>query len=279
MLKITNNNIKDINSWKLNLKPFKAIDDFSELKAELRWNNKEHIIEYNKNLHRRKKIAPVKNSSEYYKAINLPIDKGTWDYLRIRKPYYIMPLGWENIARNGGNIIDMGCGDGDVIQNLIDYVIHFWKVKKIKPKKIKIIGIDLNQSRVNNAKKFVRSKSSYIEVKFLVEDLTRKKFNLFENKFFDYCICAAFMEMLDDKQFENLLNNIKKLVRKGLYIQNLVDNFPGGFPRQNLSLNLMKIGFKIKKKFKIFSQPFSRNKLIKPIISAILVHENIYAET
>ena len=40
-----------------------------------------------------------------------------------------MPLGWDNIAINGGKVIDIGCGDGDVVQRLIDYVNKYWKKK------------------------------------------------------------------------------------------------------------------------------------------------------
>ena len=45
-----------------------------------------------------------------------------------------MPLGWDIIAKKGGNIIDAGCGDGDTIQNLIDYILRTWKKNNIKPK-------------------------------------------------------------------------------------------------------------------------------------------------
>ena len=45
-----------------------------------------------------------------------------------------MPLGWENIAKSGGKVLDIGCGDGDVIQNLIDYVEKYWKKNKITSK-------------------------------------------------------------------------------------------------------------------------------------------------
>ena len=49
MLKVTAKELKDIKNWKLKINPFKAINDFDELKSEQRWENKEHIKEYNKN--------------------------------------------------------------------------------------------------------------------------------------------------------------------------------------------------------------------------------------
>ena len=119
MLKVTKNQLKQVKKWRLNINPYKAVNDYNELKTEQRWENSEHTTEFYKNFNRRKKISPKQDVFKYYKKANLPIDQKTWDYLRFRKPYYIMPLGWENIAKNGGKVIDMGCGDGDVIQNLI----------------------------------------------------------------------------------------------------------------------------------------------------------------
>ena len=278
MLKVTTKELNDIKKWKLRINPFKAIKDFDELKSEERWENKEHIKEYYKNFGRRKKISPGKNVFKYYKKVNLPIDIKTWNYLRLRKPYYIMPLGWENIAKFGGNVIDMGCGDGDVIQNLIDFVENYWKKEKIKPKKLKIIGVDLNKSRIKNAKSLVKSRSKFIITDFIVGDLTIKNSKIFKKNYFDYCICTAVLEMLDNYKFENFLNNLNKIVKKGLYIQELIEKFPGGYPRENMNIHLLKRGFKIKKKHKIFSQPFDKKKLFKPVISAILLHQNIYAE-
>ena len=74
-----------------------------------------------------------------------------------------MPLGWENIAKSGGKVLDIGCGDGDVIQNLIDYVEKYWKKNKITSKKLEITGIDLNKTRIENAKKHVKTNSKNIK--------------------------------------------------------------------------------------------------------------------
>ena len=278
MLKVTANQLKQVRKWKLNINPYKAVNDYSELKAELRWENSEHTTKFYKDFKRRKKMSPKDDVFKYYKKANLPIDQKTWSYLRLRKAYYIMPLGWDSIAKNGGKIIDIGCGDGDVIQNLIDFIKNFWKKNKTKPKNIHIIGIDLNKSRVKNAKNLVKTNSKFISTNFMVGDLTKKNCNLFKKNYFDYCICTGVLEMLDDKKFENLLNNINKFVKRGLYTQELIEKFPGGYPRENLNLYLLKRGFKIKKKNKIFSQPFDKKKLFKPAISAIYIIQNIYAE-
>ena len=258
--------------------PFKAIKDFSELKAELRWENKENLKEYKKNSVKRKNMVSIKNIFEHYKKTDKTIDRISWDYLRQVKPYYIMPLGWENIARNGGNIIDVGCGDGDTVQNLIDYILRTWKKHKIKPKNINIVGCDISNSRLENAKRFVKSKSDYIKVNFINIDLSKKNLKIYKKNSFDYCLCTGFLDMLNQTSFDNFLGNISKIVKKGIFIEDLLEQFPGGFPRENLGRELFKKGFKTKKKYKVFTQPFDKKKLLKPKISAILLVQNLYAE-
>ena len=124
----------------------------------------------------------------------------------------------------------------------------------------------------------VKTNSKYISTNFIAGDLTKKNCNLFKKNYFDYCICTGVLDMLGGNKFENFLNNMNKFIRRGLYIQDLIEKFPGGFPRENLNLHLLKRGFKIKKKNKIFSQPFDKKKLLKPAISAIYIVQNIYAE-
>ena len=41
-----------------------------------------------------------------------------------------MPLNWNKIANTGGYVVDLGCGDGDLVQNLIDFIESYWKKKE-----------------------------------------------------------------------------------------------------------------------------------------------------
>ena len=278
MIKYTKKQLNEILRWKLKINPFKATQDFSELKAELRWENNQNLREFKKNSNTRKNMLSNKKIFKHYKKTNKTIDSSSWNYLRERKLYYIMPLGWDIIAKKGGNIIDAGCGDGDTIQNLIDYILRTWKKNNIKPKNINIFGCDISNSRLENARRFVKTKSKYIKVKFINLDLSKKNITLFKKNFFDYCICTGFLDMLNPISFENFMTNISKIVKRGIYIQDLLEHFPGGFPRENLGMELFKRGFKIKEKYKIFNQPFNKKKLLEPVISAILLVQNLYAE-
>ena len=55
------------------------------------------------------------------------------------------------MIKKGGNIIDLGCGDGDLIQNFVNYR-KIMEKKSFKIKNLNILGIDLNQSRIINSK-------------------------------------------------------------------------------------------------------------------------------
>jgi hypothetical protein len=96
--------------------PFAAVDDFSAMKAELRWLNPENRKIYVDYVKRRIEYIAGKNFDSYYKTARKPIDRRRWEFLMQRKAWFIMPLGWDRIADGGGTVIDLGCGDGDTVQ-------------------------------------------------------------------------------------------------------------------------------------------------------------------
>ena len=48
MIKYTNKDLKILKSWGMSPRPFKAVKDYSHLKSDLRWKNKEHLDAYDK---------------------------------------------------------------------------------------------------------------------------------------------------------------------------------------------------------------------------------------
>ena len=275
MIKYTSKDIKILKSWGMSKNPLVAIKDYSHLKSDLRWQNKEHLEAYDKYWLRREKWTKNVNFEEYYKKTLKPIDKKTWEYLRLRKSYYVMPLGWENIAKNGINILDVGCGDGDITQNLIDFISKKSK-KKIT---INIYGIDINSSRIDNCKKLVKTKNSNIKLNFIVDDLAKKNYSRFKKNFFDYCICVGVLEILTEDKLNIFFKNLSKIVKKGIYIEDVAETFPGGWPRHNLGYYLLKYGFKIKKRHLLFTEPFKKKSLSDPKkIWPIILEQNIWAE-
>jgi ubiquinone/menaquinone biosynthesis C-methylase UbiE len=275
MINYSKKELKILNSWGMHKNPFVAIKDYSHIKSDLRWENKENLLAYDKYWMRREKWTNNINFEKYYKTASKPIDKKTWEYLRLRKSYFIMPLGWEKIARDGINILDIGCGDGDITQNLVDFISNNTK-RKIQ---INIYGIDINASRINNCKRLVKSTSKNIKLKFLVHDLTKKNYSKFKKNFFDYCICSGVLEILSEPKLKIFLKNLSNIVKKGIYIEDVAETFPGGWPRHNLGYYLLKYGFKIKKRHLVFTEPFKKNKLSDPKkIWPITLDQNIWAE-
>ena len=84
---------------------------------------------------------------------------------------------------------------------------------------MEITGIDLNKTRIENAKKHVKTNSKNIKKNFYVDDLNKMNIPSLKKKKFDYCLCTAVFEMLDDKQFNSILNRLTKIISKGIYIQ------------------------------------------------------------
>ena len=105
MLKYNKKHFDIIKKWGLDKNPFRAISDYSETKAEQRHLNKQWKKLYKKYYDKRVKRTLNKHQATYYRNTYEPIDKWTWEYLRMRKRYFQMPLGWEKIVRSGGKII------------------------------------------------------------------------------------------------------------------------------------------------------------------------------
>ena len=169
-----------------------------------------------------------------------------------------MPLGWDNIALNSGKVIDVGTGDGDVVQRLIDYVNKFWKEKNITDKKLHIIGLDLNSLRIENANRLVTSPIKISRLNSNKQTLMKKK--KYEDHYFDYALSTSVIEIINDKYYKNFIKNLANLVTKGIYIADIFEKFPGGFPRDKLGKDFLNLGFKTIKREIVLSEPFDKNR-------------------
>lgn len=278
MWEATDHDFEVIRSWGLEENPFAAVEDFSHLKTELRWENKEQMDIYNDYVRRRNEYIQNADFDEYYRKAEKPIDKRRWQYLMERKAWYIMPLGWDNIAKEGGIVADFGCGDGDTVQRLIDYTTSYWNKNNISNKKLHIVGLDLNQSRVDNAKKLVESSNENITFEFHQGDMIGAGLD-YSDKHFDYSLCCGVFEILNDEQFEKFLAEMCRLTKTGLYIEDLYERFPGGFPRDTLGKSLFENDFSTKQRHVVLSEPFSTSNLQDPKkLWPSLLDQNIWAE-
>ena len=184
----TQKDFEIVESWGLDKNPFAAIDDCSELKRELRWLNPEHRACHEQYYQKRLEyIEYKKNFDHYYRTAKKPVSRPCWEYLMKRKAWYIMPLGWENIPRRSCRVIDVGCGDGDTIQRLVYFIEKAWATEGINDRKIQITGIDLNESRLENARNLVHVTHPNISVQFLQSDMSSTGLD-FPDKAFDFSL-------------------------------------------------------------------------------------------
>ncbi len=274
---LTEDEFKKIESWGLDENPFAAVDDFSFLKSEQRWENKEQIFAYNEYVRKRNEYIKTSDFDNYYREVERPIERIRWEYLMKRKAWFITPLGWEEIALNGGNVADLGMGDGDVIQRLIDFCLDFWKKNNIQSVHLSITGIDLNFSRVENAKNLVKNSDDRITCNFHQGDFVTEKLE-YKEKYFDYSLVCGVFEILDDIQFSNALKEISRVTNKGIYIEDVYEKFPGGHPRDTLGKSLLENGFKTQKRHVILTEPFNKKELQDPRkLWPNLLDQNIWA--
>ena len=241
---------------RLDENPFRAVDEYSPLMSELRWELPEQQELY-KSYTKKREILENKDVDNYYKQKVMPIDRKKWEYLLARKAWYVMPLGWDNIAKNGGNVIDIGTGDGDVVQRLIDYVNKFWQKKNITNKNLHIIGLDLNSLRIENANRLVSSPNKNISFEFKQTDLNEKQ--KYDDYYFDYALSTSVIEIINNEYYQDFIKMIARLVTKGIYIADIFEKFPGGYPRDKLSKDFLELGFKTLKREVVLSEPFDKN--------------------
>jgi SAM-dependent methyltransferase len=254
-----------IEAWGLKANPLRAIEDYSPLKAELRWLNPYHREAHDAYYSKREAYIEQKNFDHYYKKTEKPIDRRRWEYLKARKAWYILPLEWERFAdREVTRILDLGCGDGDVTQRLADYVADCWQKQGHEGHKIDIYGYDLNESRVRNAKQHCRSPHPYIRFHFEACDAIGKGISHPE-RFFDYAVTTGVFEILEDVAADQFMAEMCRVTGKGIYVEDLADRYPGGYPRDTFEEMFRKCGFALARKQWVLSEPFSLEGAADPM--------------
>jgi ubiquinone/menaquinone biosynthesis C-methylase UbiE len=267
----------ELAKWGLEVDPFAAVKDYSDLKSEIRWLNKENRKVYVGYTKKRLEYISGKNFDAYYKKIEMPIERLRWEYLMKRKAWFIMPLGWDNIANTGGTVVDVGCGDGDTVQRLIDYVDTKWRSEGSTNKELHITGIDLNHSRVRNAEALVKSPSKNITFDFQQGDVVSGLDKGGEQ--FHYSLITGVLEILEDELNDKFIKEVCRITKRGIYIEDLFEEFPGGHPRNNLDILFQQFGFKQKLRHVILSEPFRLDGMSDPMeLWPMLLDQNLWLE-
>lgn len=269
--------------WGLIENPLAAIEDYSEKKEELRWENSYHQQVHDEYKQRRADWQSKHTDEgyyEYYKSTqSRPIDRAKWEFLKIRKSWYVCPLGWGNFASpDVTRILDLGCGDGDITQRIAEYITGSWSKTSYNGHPMEVMGVDLNEQRIKNAEKLCDSPNRNITMSFQQGDVIEGL--EFADDYFDYVTIPSVLEILSDPQVEAFLDEASRLATKGIYIYDLLDKFPGGKPREDLPEMLVERGFPSIERHRVFSQPFTEEGSSDPLeVWPIHVGQVIFTES
>jgi ubiquinone/menaquinone biosynthesis C-methylase UbiE len=254
-----------IKSWGLDKDPLKAIKDYSPLKEELRWLNARNRDAHLAYIRAREDYIQQKNYDHYYKTAEKPIDRYRWEYLKIRKAWYIMPLEWDRFAGpEVKNILDLGCGDGDSAQRMAEHIVKCWNAKGYKGHKLTIHGYDLNPSRIVNANMHCESLHPDISFHFDVCDVVGKGVP-HPDKFFDYATLNGVLEILEDEPALRFMSELCRVTKSGVYVEDLADRYPGGYPRENFEEMFNTHGFTLLRDHMVFMEPFTVEGSLDPM--------------
>ncbi|WP_137286112.1 class I SAM-dependent methyltransferase [Halorussus salinisoli] len=273
----TTEDFAELETWGLVENPRAAIEDYSEERAERRWDNDRH-----RRAHREhdENLSPefVADSQAYYRELERPIDRRKWEFLKRRKAWFHPPVEWGRFASpDACRILDLGCGDGDVTQRVAEFVAGRWTQAGYDGAPMEIVGVDVNESRVRNARKLTESPHEKITLTFERADATERLD--FGDDFFDYALMAGLLEVLDDETFESVLDEARRVTARGLYVRDLLDEYEGLHPRPNLPETLSEYGFETVARHEVFEEPFTEEGTRDPLeVWPMNVHQVLFAE-
>jgi SAM-dependent methyltransferase len=241
-----------------------SIEEFRPHHKWLRWLKPAHLKMHYVYWSRRRKMAKSETDMRaYYKQARMPIARATWEYLKLRKSWFIVPLHWDRLAAaDSTKILDAGCGDGDVTQRVAEAIEREWDAGRSPVHPIEIVGLDLSESRIENSKNLCKTKYKELTFNFQAQDLvTRIEY---PDNYFDYSLCTGVLEILDDTAAHNLVANLCRVTKKAIYIEDLYDRFPGGHPREDMDALFKPYGFKVVERHFQLTEPFSLFKIPDP---------------
>ena len=105
-------------------------------------------------------------------------------------------------------IVDLGCGNGDMLRTLADYALR-------NQLNFKLIGIDANLFTVNYA---TNSSIKYPNIEYLSKDIFEIKF---ENLTFDIALCTLTLHHFKDHHIIRIIENLEKNARLGIVVNDL----------------------------------------------------------
>ena len=149
------------------------------------------------------------------------------------------------------NILEAGCGAGS------SALVHMLRIFDTRYpngllndnyQKITYTGVDLNSTRVENAKKFLPIFFSHYKkcIDFVLEegDLSDLKY---EDNIFDFTFVPSVLERVSNEDIDTVISEICRVSKNYIFVSDFYDHYPLGYPRseKELSKYFNKYGFKL----------------------------------
>lgn len=273
----TPEDFRELETWGLVEQPTAAIEEFSPELERRRTENERH---------RRKRREQAEGVSEafledsqaYYRSMDRPIDRTKWAYLKRRKAWFHPPVEWGRFAAPGtARILDLGCGDGDQTERVAEFVAGRWTAAGYDGFPVEIVGVDLNGSRIENARRHADSPHEHVTLRFergdAVEGLD------YPEDHFDYALALGLLEVLDEERAERVLDETARLTANGVYVRDLLDPTPGLHPRPDLDERLAERGFETVERHRLLEEPFVEEGTRDPLdVWPMNLHQVLFAE-
>ena len=259
----TPEDFRELEAWGLVERPMAAIEEFSPELEDRREENDRH---------RRKRREQAENvpetfvadTQDYYRSMDRPIDRTKWAYLKRRKAWSHPPVGWGAFAAPGtSRVLDLGCGDGDQTERVAEFVAGRWTAAGYDGFPMEVVGVDLSESRIENARRHARSPHEAITLRFEQGDALAGLD--YGDDYFDYTLAMGLFETLDDEAAARALDETARLTANGVYVRDVLDPMPGFHPRPDLDERLADRGFEVEARHRLLEEPFVKEGTRDPM--------------
>ncbi len=105
-------------------------------------------------------------------------------------------------------IVDLGCGNGDMLRSLAEYALK-------NNRKFKLIGIDANAFTLNYAKE---SSKNYPNIEYLSEDIFKFDFEQYK---IDIALCTLTLHHFKEEQILKIMQDLNENTKIGIVVNDL----------------------------------------------------------
>jgi SAM-dependent methyltransferase len=255
MLDPTPKDFDALKYWPMTKDPLASIKQYRPWMRWARWLNLTNIRSHFRYRKQRTDWIAKTNLEDYFDNADRTIERYKWEFLKLRKSWFIIPYHWEEFAKpDCKRVLDLGCGDGDVTQRVADFIAKEWE-KTGQEHPIELVGIDLSPSRINNCKTLC--KSPHPSITFRFEEGNAEDLSAYEDQYFDCTLNTGFFEVFNDERAVLMMKNMCRVTRKGIMFEDCIDLYPGGYPRENLGEYLKPFGFEVQDRAIQLTEPFT----------------------